>query len=92
MKLRIAVLSVVALTFVSASQNDASAAGRRGRVVQSEPAATVATPGPLMTTPTTIIPTGDEIRAVPAPGGGRLIGYGLNLHPGGRVARMLLSR
>lgn len=92
MKLRIAVLSAVALTFVSASQNDASAAGRRGRVVQSEQTGTVATSNPLMTTPTTIIPTGDEIRAVPAPGGGRLIGYGLNLHPGGRVARMLLSR
>jgi hypothetical protein len=90
MKLRSAVLCAVALTFVSVSQNEASAAGRRGRVVQSEPTATA--PGPLMTTPTTIIPTGDEIRAVPAPGGGRLIGYGLNLHPGGRVARMLLSR
>jgi hypothetical protein len=90
MKLRSAVLCAVALTFVSASQNDASAAGRRDRIVQSEPVATSS--GPLMTTPSTIIPTGDEIRAVPAPGGGRLIGYGLNLHPGGRVARLLLSR
>lgn len=90
MKLRSAVLCAVALTLVSVCQNEASAAGRRGRMVQSDQAATA--PGPLMTTPTTIIPRGEDIRNVPAPGGGRLIGYGLNLHPGGRAVRMLLSR
>lgn len=93
MKLQSTVLFAAALTLASLSQNEASAANRRGRIFQSDSAtATAPTSGPLMTTPTTIIPRGDDIRNVPAPGGGRLIGYGLNLHPGGRAARMLLSR
>lgn len=91
MKLQSAVLLAAVLTLASLSQNEASASDRRGRVVQSD-SATATTSNPLMSTPTTILPRGDDLRNVPAPGGGRLIGYGLNLHPGGRAARMLLSR
>lgn len=88
MSLRRAVLFAVILSFVSISQQEASAAGRRGRLVQPNTAPATVTSGG----PTTILPSVDEIRAVPAPGGGRLIGYGLTVHPGARVARMIIGR
>jgi hypothetical protein len=90
MKLTTAVLFAVALTFVTVSPDRASAADRRSRFAPST--SNAPSRGPLMTTPTTILPRGEDIRAVPAPGGGRLIGYGVNLHPGGRAVRMLLNR
>ena len=86
MTLRSAVMFAVVLSFVSMSQQEASAAGRRGRFAQ--PAAAPAASGG----PTTILPSIEEIRAVPAPGGGHLIGYGLTVHPGARVARMIIGR
>ncbi len=83
MKLRIAVVLTVAVTFGGVSQSEASAAGRRWRISQSsEPAAR----------PTTIIPSREEIAAVPAPGQGRLVGYALNVYPTARLARMAIGR
>jgi hypothetical protein len=88
--MRIPVLIAVALTLATFSPNEASAAGRRGRGMRSTTMSQV--DRPLMTTPETIIPRAKDIRAVPPAGGGRLIGYTLNLHPGGRAVRMLLAR
>ena len=42
--------------------------------------------------PTTILPSRAEIRAVPAPGQGRLVAYALNIHPGARLIRGVLGR
>jgi hypothetical protein len=87
--MRIAVLIAVGL-ILAPFQNEASAAWRRGRTGRT--AEVAATRRPLMTPPTTILPRGKDIRAVPAAGGGRLIGYTLNLHPGGRAVRILIGR
>lgn len=42
--------------------------------------------------PNSILPSVDDITAVPAPGGGRMVRYVLNVHPGARTVRMLLNR
>ncbi|MFO0919422.1 MAG: hypothetical protein U0872_14075 [Planctomycetaceae bacterium] len=81
---------VIALALAVAVQIPTDAAERDVRTPQTQAAGT--DNRPLMTTPTTILPRRDDLRNVPAPGGGRLIGYTLNLHPGGRAARMLFSR
>lgn len=86
--LRRVMLFALTISLVSIAQQEASAAGRRGRLVQSATAPPTAMSGG----PNTILPSVDEIRAVPAPGGGRLIGYGLTVHPGARVARMIIGR
>ena len=83
MKLRIAVLSAVVVTFVSVSHRESSAA---------EPPAQVNTPTEPAAESFRIIPSRAEIWAVPEPGQGRLAAYGLNLHPGARVARRVLGR
>ena len=83
MKLRIAVLLTVAVTFVSVSQGEASAAGRR---IRNSLAPAL---GPV---PTTILPSSAEIMAVPSPGQGRLVGYGLNMYPSARLVRMVFGR
>ncbi len=83
MKFRSALLFAVAVTFICVSQTEASAAGRRGRVSQ---------PTFTSSAPTTILPSREEIAAVPAPGQGRLVGYALTIHPGARVARMIIGR
>lgn len=88
MRLRIAMLFVVALVAGFESTNQASAQDRRWRIRQS-PRAEIR---PLANRPATIIPTREEIAAVPAAGEGRLVGYVLNLYPTGRVARMVLGR
>ena len=83
MKLRIAVLSAVVVTFVSVSHRESSAADQSAQVnAPTVPAAER----------TGIIPSRAEIRAVPEPGQGRLAAYGLNLHPGARLARRVLGR
>lgn len=65
-------------------QSEASAGNRRMRVVEpSQPAAS---------TPSTILPSREEITAFPTPGQGRVVGYVLTVHPGARVARMILGR
>lgn len=84
MKLKIAVVLAAIVTFAVVSEGTASAAGRRVRQ-EVQPAAPLGTPS-------TILPSPSEVLAVPAPGGGRLIGYALNVHPGARLARRLLSR
>ena len=83
MKLRIAVLSAVVVTFVSVSHRESSAA---------DPPAQVNTPTAPAAESFRIIPSRAEIRAVPEPGQGRLAAYGLNLHPGARLARRMLGR
>ena len=83
MKLRIAVLFTVAVTFACVFQSEASAADRRWRINQ---------PSTQSSRPTTIIPSRDEIAAVPAPGQGRLVGYALTIYPTARLARMVFGR
>jgi hypothetical protein len=80
-------LGLAALVLLTA--NEASAAGRRARV--SQPAADAVTTAPAAV-PTTLLPTPAEITAVPEPGQGRLLSYGLNLHPGARMVRRVLGR
>lgn len=82
-KLRIAVLFTIAVTFVCVCQTEASAVGRRARVSQP----TYSAAGP-----TTILPSSAEVMAIPAPGQGRLVGYVLNVHPGARLGRMVFGR
>jgi hypothetical protein len=89
--MKIPTLIAAAMALATLSQNDeASAAGRRGRMARAN--SYQSNNRPLMTTPETIIPRAKDLRAVPNPGGGRLVGYTLNLHPGGRAARMLFAR
>jgi hypothetical protein len=64
----------------------AASAGRRARYNQSE-------------TPTTILPTRQEVAAVPIPERGRVLAYpvdvfryGRTIHPGSRAVRRLLGR
>jgi hypothetical protein len=73
------------LAFASLLQNEASAA-RRVRSNQSA-------------TPTTILPSREEIAAVPVPEQGRVLAYpgdvvryGLTVHPGARTVRRVLGR
>ena len=88
MKSRICLLSSIVLLAASFSTDDASAADRRWRFrQQSQPA-----PRPLENRPTTIIPTRQEIAAVPPAGQGRLVGYAVSLYPTARLARIVLGR
>jgi hypothetical protein len=73
------------LVFVCSVQNEASAA-RRARPNR-------------LPTPTTIIPSREEVMAVPVPEQGRILGYprdmiryGLTVHPGARFVRSRLGR
>jgi len=75
----------LALTIACMIQNEA-AAGRRDRVNQSA-------------TPTTVLPSRQEISAVPAPEQGRVLSYpgdvfryGQSVHPGSRIVRGFMGR
>lgn len=85
MRFRHALICCAALTFACAIQNEASAA-RRIRFNR-------------LPTPTTILPSREEISAVPTPQQGRVLAYpvdvvryGLTVHPGARIVRGLIGR
>jgi hypothetical protein len=84
-RFRPALICCAALAFACSIQNEASAARR----VRSNPSAT----------PNTILPSREEISAVPVPEQGRVVAYpadvvryGLTVHPGARMVRRLMSR
>lgn len=83
-------LIAVALVLAALSPHEASAAWGRGR--DTRPNITTANYRPMLARPDTILPRLKDVRTVPNPGGGRLVGYTLNFHPAGRAARMLLIR
>ncbi len=85
MRIRHALISCVALTLACSIQTDASA-GERYRFYRSA-------------TPTTVLPSREEVSAVPVPEQGRVLAYpvdvvryGLTIHPGARIARGLFGR
>ena len=85
MKFRFALVCLATLIVAGSIQNEASAA-RRVRYQQSAP-------------PTTILPSRQEISAVPVPQQGRVLAYpvdvvryGQTVHPGARFVRGILGR
>jgi hypothetical protein len=82
MKLRNAVLFAAVGMIAAVSQGVASAADQPGQVSQPIP----------VVERQTILPSLGEIRAIPAPGQGRLVAYGLNVHPGARLVRRVFGR
>lgn len=85
MRFRTALICCAALTFACSIQNEASA-GRRDRCNQSA-------------TPTSILPSRQEISAVPVPEQGHVLAYPVNVirygqtvHPGARIVRRLIGR
>ncbi len=85
MRFHTALIGCAALTSACAIPNDASA-GRRARSNQSA-------------TPTTILPSRQEVSAVPVPEQGRVAAYpvdvfqyGRTIHPGSRAVRRFLGR
>jgi hypothetical protein len=84
-KTRHALICCAALTLTCSIQNDASA-GERYRFFRSA-------------TPNTVLPSRDEVSAVPVPEQGRVLSYpadvvryGLTVHPGARITRGLFGR
>ena len=85
MRIQTALIGCAALTLVCSIPNDASA-GRRARSNQSAP-------------PATILPSRQEVSAVPVPEQGRVLAYpvdvfqyGRTVHPGSRAVRRFLGR
>lgn len=85
MRIRDALICGATVTLACSIQNDASA-GERYRFYRSA-------------TPTTVLPTRQELSAVPVPEQGRVLSYpadvvryGLTVHPGARIARGLFGR
>ena len=85
MKIQTALMCCAALTIASLIPNEASA-GRRDRSSQSA-------------TPTTILPSRQEVSAVPVPEDGRVLSYpgdvfryGTTVSPGARAIRGFLGR
>ena len=85
MRIRSALICCAALTIVCVVQRDASAQPPVG-------------PNRL-TRPTTILPSRQEIAAVPIPQRGRVaafpvdvVRYGLTIHPGSRIVRGMFGR
>ena len=85
MRFQPAVICCVALTLACSIPNEASAAGR---FWFNWPVA-----------PTTILPSREEVSAVPVPEQGRVLAYpadvvryGLTVHPGARIVRGLIGR
>jgi hypothetical protein len=84
-RIRPALICCAALAFACSIQNEASAARRR-LFNQSE-------------APATILPSREEISAVPVPEQGRMVAYpvdvvryGLTVHPSARFVRRMMSR
>jgi hypothetical protein len=84
-RMRHAVICCAVLVFICSGQNEASAA-RRARSNQ-------------LATPTTVLPSRDEVFAVPVPERGQLLAYpadivryGLTVHPGARFVRGRFGR
>lgn len=88
MNLKLSLMGLAA-ALVMLTGIEASAAGRRARVTQPSADAVATAPAVV---PTTLLPTPAEIVTVPEPGQGRLLSYGLNLHPGARMVRRVLGR
>ena len=85
MRIRAALICCAVMAFGCLIQNEASA-GRRARA--ERPANT-----------STILPSREEIAAVPVPGQGPIVAYpvdvvryGLTVHPGARLTRRVLGR
>jgi hypothetical protein len=88
MKTRSVLILLGVAVFVFAGQTEASARGRR----------TQPRNGPVAKAIRIAIPSPADIRAVPVPNSGQLatypvdvVKYGLNLHPGARVARAAVN-
>ncbi len=91
MKMRLALLSLATIALASASQNAASAGDITNLI--RRPVQAVSPLIPLVDV-STAVPTTPEILAVPVPRRGELraypgnvLRYGLNVHPGARIAR-----